>query len=156
MYHPIQIGKFAGKTLPQLIFSDPDYFFWAYENEIFDGEVEDEADDLYKKAISIRVPQKNGEEMEVEYLVHPTVNKLADVQAVPKTQPVHRGSSPAIRRDVFDLSFPHQIAKFDKLGGKILISRMKAILFGDPRMKLTKKRCEAFFENNENFKLHDR
>jgi|GEM_PF-1327183 hypothetical protein len=31
--------------------------------------------------------------------------------------------------------------------------QMKAILFGDPDVRMTKRRCEEFFDNDDNFVL---
>ena len=52
-------SKHKGKTLPQVMFSDPDWFFWAFENGVFGekGRLEAEAKDVYRKAQSIKIPQ---------------------------------------------------------------------------------------------------
>ncbi len=42
---------------------------------------------------------------------------------------------------------------YDKLGGQLMISGLKSIIFGDPSYKMTEKRCEEFFSNHENFDL---
>jgi hypothetical protein len=65
---------------------------------------------------------------EVEYIIHPSVGKLADVRIVPAGQLEHRGSSPTCRMDHFDLSFPRKIASYDKMGGRILCSAMRALV----------------------------
>jgi hypothetical protein len=31
----LNFGKHAGKTLPQIVFADPDWFFWAIETNVF-------------------------------------------------------------------------------------------------------------------------
>ena len=33
----INFGKHQGKTLPQVILDDADWFFWAYENKVLQG-----------------------------------------------------------------------------------------------------------------------
>jgi hypothetical protein len=152
MFQAVTFGKHKGKSLPQIVFNDPDWFFWACENQIFTGELAVEAADLQRKATSIKAPSKNGVDTEVEYLLHPVSKKLAAVDVVPKSQPLHSGSGEAFRRDVIDLSVPRQVSKFDKLGGKIIVAKLKAAVFQDPRTKLTKQRCEEFFENETNFK----
>ncbi|MGN7714954.1 hypothetical protein [Agrobacterium radiobacter] len=35
MWSEMPIGKYMGKTLPQLLLTDPDYFFWAMEQDDF-------------------------------------------------------------------------------------------------------------------------
>jgi hypothetical protein len=34
---PLKGGKYAGRSLPQILFLDPDYFFWAVEKKVFQG-----------------------------------------------------------------------------------------------------------------------
>jgi len=34
----LKSGKYEGKTLPQVLFKDPDYFFWAIEEGVFDND----------------------------------------------------------------------------------------------------------------------
>ena len=31
----LNFGKHAGKSLPQILFADPDWFFWAVDNNVF-------------------------------------------------------------------------------------------------------------------------
>ncbi len=59
----LEFGEHKGKSLPQVIFSDPDWFFWAYETRIFKGAQEDEAREIYRKATSIKIPQKGPESL---------------------------------------------------------------------------------------------
>ncbi|MCF1464970.1 hypothetical protein FS827_27315 [Agrobacterium vitis] len=35
MWSEMPIGKYKGKTLPQMLLTDPDYFFWAMEQDDF-------------------------------------------------------------------------------------------------------------------------
>jgi len=53
-----------------VIFDDPDWFFYAYENGYFKNGLAYEAFELYRRARSIRVPPKNGQKMLVEYTIH--------------------------------------------------------------------------------------
>ncbi len=41
----VDFGKHQGKTLPQIVFIDPDWFFWAIEESVFStkGSLRDEA-----------------------------------------------------------------------------------------------------------------
>ncbi|MGV8120691.1 MAG: hypothetical protein AB2L14_13105 [Candidatus Xenobiia bacterium LiM19] len=149
-YSKLDFGRHAGKTLPQIIFSDPDWFFWAWDQDIFKdkGILDDEAEDLYWKARNIRIP---GENMEVEYFIHRPTIKFSRMQIVPATKPEHQGSSPAFRKDRIDLVIPRRITKYDKLGCKNLIHNAKYYLFGSSHIRLTRKRCDEFFENMDNF-----
>ena len=85
---------------------------------------------------------------EVEYSIHPSVGKLAAVLVVPKGEV---GEGPRCRTKHFDLSMPRQIAPYDKMGGKIMIDALKRYVLGNPKIKLTAARCEAFFDDDSNF-----
>ena len=56
-YTPLMFGKFKGKTLPQVVFVDPDYFFWLHGKNILHGRLRQEADEIYGKATAIRLLQ---------------------------------------------------------------------------------------------------
>ena len=60
MWTALTIGKHQGKTLPQVILSDPDYFYWALEQDnFFRGKLLTEAKTLATRAGRIKIPKKN-------------------------------------------------------------------------------------------------
>lgn len=147
----LSFGKHKGKTLPQIVFSDPDWFFWAIENNVFKGPLRREAERIDARARAIRIPKNTAGDLEAEYFVHPPTGKFGDMEVVPASRPLHQGSSRAFRKDVIDLSVPRKIARYDKLGCRTLVSSAKHVLFGSTSARMTKERCEAFFDNAENF-----
>jgi len=148
----IGFGKYQGKTLPQIVLTDPDWFFWAIENNIFKSvTLRAEAEEIRRKATRIAIPVTNPSELKVEYTIHPGVGKLADVSVVPVRRPAHEGASSTYRTDHFDLSMPRKIAPYDKTGGKIILDAIKHHVFGNRNARLTRARCEAFFEDDSNF-----
>ena len=148
----LNFGKHAGKTLPQIVFADPDWFFWAQEDgTVFRGAVKLEGDLIDKRARSIRIPNNASGSLVAEYLVHQPTMKFATMQIVPASQPLHQGSSPAFREKVIDLSVARRIASYDKLGGKTLIAETKQVLFGSRSARMTKQKCESFFDTPSNF-----
>ena len=66
MWSTLEIGKHPGRSLPQILFSDPDYFFWAVEKKIFQGRLAAEAAELAWKARHIKIPQPDPENWCVE------------------------------------------------------------------------------------------
>ncbi|UGB46592.1 hypothetical protein LQ772_04660 [Frateuria edaphi] len=147
-------GKHEGKTLPQVMFSDPDWFFWAFGTKFFaqSQALQAEADEIFKKARHIKVPQKSGEALRVQHYIHRPTSKYSHFELVPDSQPPHIGASQAIRADVIDMALPRQISQYDKLGYKNFLSSLKHVFFGkDARM--TKARCEQFFDQDELFQL---
>ena len=142
-------GKYKGKTLPQIVLVDPDYFFWAIERNLFKGPLKREAREIARKATRIKVRSKKPSE--VENAIHPSVGKLAAGNVVPANEPLHEGASPTQRSDYFDLSFPRQLASYDKTGGQIIVTAIKYHVFGSSKVRLMRGRCEAFFDDDSNF-----
>ena len=146
-------GKHKGKTIPQIVFADPDWFFWAIEAEAFrnKGNLSAEAKDVYKKVCHIRIPAKKGETLVAEYFIHPSTGKFGDFRIVSEDHPVHEGSSFMFPTNVIDLGIPRQIGQYDKLGYQIMMACLKYYIFGKTGTRMTKKRCEQFFEDSGNF-----
>jgi len=149
----LQFGKHSGKTLPQILCSDPDWFFWAIEKNVFrnNGALQSEAEDLLHKARNIKIPNNDDGALVVEYVVHPPTGKFSHFDVVPADRPAHIGSSPTFREPVIDMSVPRQFANYDKLGCKQLLSLLKFYIFGSESAHLTKKKCTEFFNDPNNF-----
>ena len=147
----LKFGKHAGKTLPQIVFADPDWFFWAIETNVFKEPLKSEAETINIRARSIRIPNNAAGNLQVEYTVHPPTGKFANMEIVPVSRPTHQGSSPAFRMDVIDFSVPRRIASYDKLGCRTLVSSAKYVLFGSTSTRMTKERCDSFFDDSANF-----
>jgi hypothetical protein len=54
----LNLGKHAGLSLPQIILTDADWFFWAFNNGVFWGNVATEAEDPAAKAKAIKIPER--------------------------------------------------------------------------------------------------
>lgn len=146
--------KYKGKTLPWIIFHDPDWFFWACEQRDFfkDRALREEAEELYQKSTHIRIPQKKRSERRMaEYGFRGTTGGFANLEIVAATRPEHEGSTDVFRLPVIDLSVAHGAKNYDKLGCRILMKTVKFVLFGDESCRMTKGKCEEFFDNEDNF-----
>jgi hypothetical protein len=149
----LQFGKHKGKTLPQVLFTDPDWFFWAYDEEGVRERLGAEGAELYRRATRILIPQEGPEELVAEYVIHPD-GTFADLNIIPKSRPAHEGGSPTVRYTYIDLSFPRRLRGYDKLGCKMLVAALKGVYFGDTKARMTQQRCEKFFEDKKNFLPH--
>jgi hypothetical protein len=150
----LNFGKHAGKSLPQVLFADPDWFFWAVDNNVFAKRpaISREAEILNTRARNIKIPAAEAGTMTVEYVVHRPTGKFSHFDLVPRErEEPHDGSSPTFRSNVIDMSVPRQIAQYDKLGCRSLISSLKFHVFGSKSARITKERAEAFFSNKANF-----
>ncbi len=151
----IPFGKHKGKTFPQIMFSDPDWFFWAFETGVFDTKwafLKREAVDIYGKAQNIKIPSPLGDALVVEYTVHSPTGTFQDFRIVSKGRTNdERSSSTFTGGEVIDLSIPRQFSSYDKFGCKNMLQSLKFCLFGNERLRMTKQRCEAFYDDSENF-----
>ncbi|ABQ05997.1 MULTISPECIES: hypothetical protein [Flavobacterium] len=154
VFTAVNLKKHLGKTLPQILFADLDYFIWAYENNVFrNPPLKLEAEYIFKRIKNIKIPKENPEEYEVEYLIHQPTGKFGHFELVPKTTPLHKGGSPAFRTENIDLTVARSIAAYDKSGCRTMIEYLKKYYFGDSSYKMVKKRCEDFFNKDSNFVL---
>jgi hypothetical protein len=146
---PLNFGKHKGKTLPQVMFEDADWFFDGYEKGYFKNRLPFEAIEIYRRARSIRVPQQNGQRMLIEYIIHKPNGKFGTmhlIKAAPGLQ--HLYVSPVI-----DFYIPRALANYDKLGYQNFLFALKGILFNDHSRYMSKATCEEFFNDDGNFDL---
>ncbi|MFA1738985.1 hypothetical protein [Lysinibacillus fusiformis] len=141
--------KHKGKTLPQILFNDPDWFYWAYEEGVLKGKVpHNEVQEIYGKSRNIKIPQ---EDHHAEFVFDGIRGVFADMKLVPSDRPKHEGSSQTQRLDRIDMALIRFAKQYDKLGYSLLIPILKEILFGDSKLRMTKKRAEDFFNDPSNF-----
>jgi hypothetical protein len=151
----LDFGKHKGKTIPQIMFTDPEWFFWAYGVRAFKRDLLRQAQDIYGKASSIRVPQEGDEKRFVEYIVDASTGKFGTIRIITGNIETYKPLTRNLVLEVIDMRVPRQISPHDKAGYKNLLSAMKAILFGDSGYKMKWRRCEKFFEDNGNFIFFD-
>jgi hypothetical protein len=79
MWSKLTFGKHDGKTLPQVILTDPDWFFWAIEKRVFDNwpALRVEANDILQKARRIKIPKPDPENWRSSILCSLTENSHA-------------------------------------------------------------------------------
>jgi hypothetical protein len=140
----VPFGKHQGKTLPQIVIDDPDWFFWILPRLY--GHLKIEADELGHKASRIKILQKSPRKWLVEFrFVHGKGFCGFDiVRADSFMDPKW-----SIRLPYLDFSLVRSHKAYDKKGYKNLIRDFRNLYF-DGR-NLTKKRCEVFFGNDDNF-----
>lgn len=151
MFTEITFGKHAGKTLPQILLNDPDWFFWALEQgTVFKGSLLDEAKDLYRKSRTIKIPRPNPNDFHIEY-VFQADGTFAHFDIVDANRPSHVGSSITHRSTHLDFSVVRSSRIYDKTGNKLFLSCFRYHFFGSGSAYLTKDRAESFFSDPNNF-----
>jgi hypothetical protein len=146
---PLHFGMHEGKTLPQVLWKDPDWFFWAYDKAR--SNLPPEAELIYVRARAIKIPGNPEGELVAEYVVHPATGKFSSLRIRGADEPPHVGASDTWRLDRIDLAAPRKLKGFDKGGCQRLLRSVKFELFGDASYKMTKPRAEAFFLDEDNF-----
>jgi len=149
MWLIINFGKHEGKSLPQILLCDPDWFFWAMENGVFKKRLNllFEAKRLAVMAKHIKIPRPDPEKWYIRYVITRD-GKFLTFEIVETAEYL---DPDVIRHDHLDLSFPRLLKTYDKLGYKLLLRQFRYYLFGSEGAHLTKKRCEEFFGNQSNF-----
>ena len=149
MWYELQFGEHRGKMLPQVIWSDPDWFFWAFDQGVFKGQLGELAWDLYDKARNIRI----GEDLEARYTFDQW-RGFTDLEIVPRCEPGHWDFNRSLnceKKDCIDLGYPRELAPYLRTCCKGILPVVKHYLFESEDFRMTKKRCESFFEQPEAF-----
>jgi hypothetical protein len=144
----IRFGKYKGLSLPQIVFRDPDYFFWAFQNTELGRDPL--AIEVYRKARRIIPVWKGRTDWLVEYSYLGPYGSFG-FELVEPQRPVHEGGSLAIRKCYIDLAAAREYKNYDKTGGKLLLDCLKATVFDNPSYRFTKKVAEEFFSDDNNF-----
>jgi hypothetical protein len=143
----LTFGKYRSLSLPQIIFRDPDWFFWLSSSKDLYGVIRERAEDIARKARAIKIPKPDPENWAAEYQCDRD-NRFLALRLVPADSPHYPRRS--TRQPYLDLSWTRQQKAYDKGGGRKLIRDFVRIFFGRHK-NLTKERCEGFFSNDENF-----
>jgi hypothetical protein len=140
----VPFGKYEGKTLPEIIVRDLDWFFWALPKLY--GKLADEAQTLARKARAIRVPKSDKGKLEVEYR-YELGGRFCGFSFVEADNPNYTRWT--TRLPYLDLTRALR-GKYDKRAGRIMIQDFRIHYFGKHK-RLTKDRCEKFFSNDRKF-----
>ncbi len=153
--YSIGFRKHNGKTLPEINYFDLDYFMWGIDNDVFynRGILKDEAKYLLRRIKNIKIPNENYEDYVVDYVMDRKGDFL-QFRIEERSTPQHVGSSIVVWVDEIDLTTVRDCKKYDKSGSRAMIRYLKYYLFNDVKYKMTKKRCEEFFNNDDYFNIH--
>jgi hypothetical protein len=133
----LNFGKHAGESLPQIILSDADWFFWAVDRGVFKGKLAEEAEYLMARAKAIKIPKRRHRRWQVEYR-HEDNGSFCGFSFVQADGPFYGGSPRIYRLPYLDLSSIRRKA-YDKGGCKRFLRDFRYAYFGDGK-RLTKRR----------------
>lgn len=147
MWTSIGFGKHRSRTLPHVILTDPEWFYWSYHADVFGGQVLAEARLLYEYARTIKAGLAKGSCY--EYRVGASVEvALVRVGGQPA-----RKDELTIRCDVLDLEFPRKRDDYVQKDYHRFMECVEMILFGKVTKPYVKREvCERFFSTPGNFR----
>ena len=153
-WQTLSFGRYNGKTLPQIVLHDPDYFFWGLAQPIFKGRLADEASELAYKAKHISIPEAYSDGFIVAYFVDQH-GRFARFEI---TRPSELIEGSYFTDDRLDLSVIRRLKHYDKTGNKLMLRSFKYYYFGNAGARLSRRKCEQFFNDDQNFcvAVHDR
>jgi len=143
----LRFGKHEGKTLPQIVLSDPDYFYWGLSKGLFRGRLDEEAAEIAAKSCCIKIPKSDPENWRIEYQFTYD-DKFAGFSIIDEKSAAHPSENSKISTHL-DLSLPRRLKKYDKFGNELMLGDFRDYYFDGG--KVTKERCERFFLDDRNF-----
>jgi hypothetical protein len=141
----LNFGKHASRTLPQVVLSDPNWFFWAHRKGILCGRLAIEAKTLATRATHIRIPKPHRKRWHVEYRWD-REGRFLGFDFVKARSPFHPFFN---RLPHLNLGYIRRESVHDIRDCRRLIRDFRCLYFEG--LNLTKRRCELFFENELNF-----
>jgi hypothetical protein len=151
LWIPMPFGKHEGLTLPQILFTDPDYFFWL--KGVLKGALASEINELAQKARRIRIPREPAEAFMIEYRFEREGQFVRfsivqrDKERYPESHIIHRATH-------LDFSYLRNRKQYDKRGYVRFLRGLRKEFFGNKSARVTKDRCEGFFDD-DNFLTDD-
>jgi hypothetical protein len=136
-------GRHIGRTLPQIVLSDPNYFFWLAEKLY--GRLMTEAELLVRRARNIKIPKPNPKKWAIEYR-RDRDDRFLGIGIVKADSHAHSLSE---RLPHLDLAYVRRGNVHDTRDCRRVIRDFRRLYFDG--LNLTKRRCEEFFEKEDNF-----
>ena len=151
VWRPMPFGKYEGRTLPQVLLKDPDYFFWLLREGALKGALAIQAKRLAKKACRIRIPREPAEAFVVDYFFN-SENQFSCFSIIPKD--AYQSPHVVYRLNHIDFSIIRNHKEYAKGEYKRFLRDFRRVFFGDKSARMTKERCEEFFDG-DNFVSND-
>jgi uncharacterized protein (DUF3820 family) len=148
---PMPFGKYEGRTLPQVLFKDPDYFFWLLRKGFLNGALAIQAKQLAKKACRIKIPREPAEAFVVDYLFN-SEDQFSRFSIVQKD--AYQSPHVVYRLNHIDFSIIRNHKEYAKGEYKRFLRDFRTVFFGNESASMTRDRCEEFFDG-DNFVSND-
>jgi hypothetical protein len=144
----VNFGKHAGRTLPETILSDADWFFWAFNKGDSKAGSPKRLRSLFKKPQPLEFPGPIPNFGESNIGTRTMVGSAGSASFKPI--PFYCRSQLIRRLPHLDLSCIRRGKAYDKRGCRNLLRDFRHHYFGDD-VRMTKRRCKEFFSDRKNF-----
>jgi len=148
---PLKFGKHAGKTLPELMFIDPGYFYWALSEQVFPAKYVEQATIVNCRMKHMLPPRPKPDKW--EFLIDLDAKKEFRDFEIVKLGSGDHGSERGrfrFRTQHLDLSI---VAGRPRAVCQKMISRIKAEFFSEAGASLSRPDFEKFILRDRNFDL---
>jgi hypothetical protein len=151
----LNFGKHEGKTLPQVLYNDPDWFYWSIKMKIFTKRTfyHDDLSMLLTRSRKIRIPNNFDGNLVVDYFTDEQTGKFSYFRIVDSTRVPRSRTNPEMRLPVLDMLVPYRLAAYDKGGYKEFKKCFRYYYFGSKTARASKEKIETFFADKSNFAL---
>lgn len=139
----LTFGKHKGKTLPQVICSDPSWFLWAVRENVFKYRHDREVAILARRAQGIKIPKRHPGKWIVEYR-YDSDRRFVEFDIVRRTDHPylkHNSQWPCLNLALVEVRYRREWRNF--------IRDFREHFFGGKN--LTRERCERFFSDRSHF-----
>jgi len=143
-------GKYAGRSLPQILFLDPDYFFWAVENQSVSRTFGNRGREAIVEGASYQNSQTGSWKLVCWIFLH----AREQVLLVPICRPRAAGTCRFKHHEEIKTYRYVRCSWIMPLRQERLqrfIKNLKRHLFGNSATRMTAERCEEFFDDRDNF-----
>ncbi|HEY3939117.1 MAG TPA: hypothetical protein VGL97_16920 [Bryobacteraceae bacterium] len=151
-YHwlPLKFGKYGGRSLPVLFFTDLNYFFWGVENNQFHGRLRQQAIIVAARAQQIKPPRSGN----WEFIVRIGSDGQLDAVSVGRALKTPISNLHRINRfNHLDVSIICQFGRKRRVAAKTMLAFLSEEFFDGKDPTDRNRSCESFFENDDNFAL---
>jgi hypothetical protein len=155
---PIRHGKHKGKTIEWLFFNDPGYYYWMRSEGIHEKDhwfnvcQRQELAQLHRRASHLKIPGTcifcKKKPNSVMIMVCHSTGGLTSIDFDCEDCRPPGGGWVAMTPSFYT---PDIFRNYDKTGGKFLVHSIKHAYFGNSSHRMTAKRLEKFWGNDDNF-----
>lgn len=148
----INFGSHCSRTLPEIMFKNPDWLYWAADNPNIRQRLNRrELHRIRARSDRIRIPCRADQPMAVRYKFD-LDGTLVSVELVPR-EGCGLDSGKILTSTAIDMSLIHWVKLRGRVNTRKFMAWTRWILLGTKSRDVDRGTCEAFFDDDSNFVL---